>query len=144
MLVVVDTSVLISAVLWRGLPHRLIDLAESGNIRLCVTDETIQEFRDVLSRSKFTSRLQARLTTVEEILQSTLRQAALYPTPSPVKVVEADPDDDMFIACALVSGAKYLVSADSHLLALREYAGVAVVTVREFLEMEFPSVLREA
>lgn len=142
MLVVVDTSVLISAVLWRGLPHRLIGLAESGDITLCMTGETLQEFREVLSRPKFAGKIQDRLTTVEEILQSILRLARLYPTPLPVRIVEADPKDDMFIACALSVDAKYLISGDDHLLALMIHAGIRIVTVREFLDQEFPYILQ--
>ncbi len=63
MLVVVDTSVLISAVLWAGLPHRLVELAEAGDITPCVTPDILQEYREVLSRPKFTSRIQDRYTT---------------------------------------------------------------------------------
>lgn len=141
MLVVINTGVLISGVLWTGLPHRLIELAEAGDITICASGEILQEFREALSRPKFTSRIQGGLTTVEEIMQSVLRLAALYPAPPPVKVVQADPDDDKFIACALTAGAKYLISGDSHLLDLEEHAGVNIVNVRDFLEQEFPSPL---
>lgn len=141
MLVVVDTSVLISGILWTGLPHRLIELAEAGDITLCVTAEILQELREVLSRPKFMTKIQDRLTTVEEIMQSVLRLAALYPAPPRVRIVQADPDDDKFIACALAAGAKYLISGDGHLLDVKEYAGVSIMTVREFLEREFPSAL---
>jgi putative PIN family toxin of toxin-antitoxin system len=141
MLVVVDTGVLISGVLWTGLPHRLIELAEAGDITICVSGDILQEFREVLSRSKFTGKIQDRLTTVEEIMQGVLRLAALYPAPPLVRVVQADPDDDKFIACALTAGAQYLISGDSDLLDLEEHDGVSIVTVREFLEREFPSAL---
>jgi putative PIN family toxin of toxin-antitoxin system len=141
MLVVVDTCVLISAVLWTGLPHRLIELAEAGDITICVSGEILQEFREVLSRPKFKGKIQDRLTTVEEIMQGVLRLAALYPAPPPDEIVQTDPDDDKFIACALAAGAKYLISGDSHLLDLEEHTGVCIVTVREFLKQEFPSVL---
>jgi len=143
MLVVIDTSVLISGVLWTGLPHRLIELAEAGKITPCMTGEILQEFREVLSRPKFASKIRERLTTVEEIMQSVLRLVALYPPSPPVKVVLADPDDDKFIACAIAAGAKYLISGDDHLLDLEKHAGVDIVTVREFLEREFPFALEE-
>ena len=57
MRIVVDTSTLISAVLWNGLPHRLIELAEAGEVTLCATADTLQEFQGVLSRSKFAKNL---------------------------------------------------------------------------------------
>jgi predicted nucleic acid-binding protein len=58
-----------------------------------------------------------------------------------VKAVLADPEDDVFVSCALNAGATYLVSGDQHLLELGQYAGVKILTVREFLEREFPECL---
>lgn len=78
MLVVIDTSALISGVLWTGLPHRLIELAEAGQITLCATEETLVELREVLARPKFAIKIRDRLTSVEEIMQSVLALVALY------------------------------------------------------------------
>jgi len=63
-----------------------------------------------------------------------LRLAKFYPRVAPVKVVEKDPDDDMFIACALAAEAAYIISGDHHLLDIGEYAGIRIVKVREFPE----------
>ena len=134
MRVVVDTSTLISAVLWTGLPHRLIELAEAGKITLCATEETLREFREVLSRPKFAGKIRERATTADEIMQGVLRLIALYGALSLPGAVEADPDDDKFLACAVTAGAEYLISSDGHLLDIGMYAGVLILTVREFLE----------
>lgn len=48
-------------------------------------------------------------------------------------VVSSDPDDDMFIECALVAGASMIVSGDHHLLDLEEYQGIRIVTPVAFL-----------
>ncbi len=74
-------------------------------------------------------------------MQGVLRLAAVYPAVPLVRAVPADPDDDQFITCALIAGAKYVITGDDHLLDLEEYAGVSIVTVRQFLEKEFPSIL---
>ncbi len=47
------------------------------------------------------------------------------------------PDDDIFLLCAVASDASYVVTADRHLLALKSYEGIPVITIREFLEREF-------
>jgi len=141
MLVVVDTSTLISAVLWTGLPHRLIELAEARKIELCATEETLREFREVLARPKFAGKIRERSTTVEEIMQSILRLVTLYPALSSSGIVQADPDDDIFVACALAADAKYLINGDGHLLDLKTCASVSIVTTREFLERLFSSTI---
>jgi putative PIN family toxin of toxin-antitoxin system len=133
MRIVVDTSTLISAVLWNGLPHRLIELAEAGEVTLCATADTLQECQGVLSRSKFDGKIRERATTVDEIMQYLLRLVALYPSFALSGMVAADPDDDKFLACALVAQAEYLISSDAHLLGLKSHAGISIITAREFL-----------
>ena len=137
MRIVIDTSTLISAVLWNGLPHRLIELAEAGQVTLCATADTLQEFHEVLSRSKFAGKIRERATTVDEIMQGVLRLVALYPAFALSGMVKADPDDDKFLACALVAQAEYLISSDAHLLELKSHAGINIVTTREFLAQAF-------
>lgn len=141
MLVVIDTSTLISGVLWTGLPHRLIELAEAGQITLCATEEMLVELREVLSRSKFATKIRDRFTSVEEIMQSILALVALYPVLPSSGLVQADPGDDMIVACALAAGAEYLISSDEHLLDLKSVGDVRILTAREFLAERFPSAL---
>jgi putative PIN family toxin of toxin-antitoxin system len=141
MLVVIDTSTLISGVLWTGLPHRLIELAEAGQITLCATEEMLVELREVLSRSKFATKIRDRFTSVEEIMQSILALVALYPVLPSSGLVQADPGDDKIVACALAAGAEYLISSDEHLLDLKSVGDVRILTAREFLAERFPSAL---
>jgi putative PIN family toxin of toxin-antitoxin system len=139
--VVIDTSTLVSGLLWAGLPHRLVELVEAGEITLCATEETLAELHGVLSRPKFEGRIHARFTSVEEIMQGVLALAALYPTISISGIVQADPGDDKFVACALAAGADYLISSDEHLLDLKAVGDVRILPVRELLAERFPSAM---
>ena len=49
-------------------------------------------------------------------------------------IVTADPDDDVFLRCAVTAGAAFVVSGDHHLLNLGHHAGIPILTVREFLD----------
>jgi predicted nucleic acid-binding protein len=56
---------------------------------------------------------------------------------SPQVVVRAVPDDDddnRILECALAADASFIVSGDHHLLALRTYKSISIVTPRQFLE----------
>jgi predicted nucleic acid-binding protein len=54
---------------------------------------------------------------------------AVVPTPATIpRWVEEDPKDDVIIATALQSGAGYIVSEDRHLLKLREFRGIRIMT----------------
>ena len=50
-----------------------------------------------------------------------------------LRVISSDPDDDMFIECALVAEASMIVSGDRHLLELQEYQGIQIITPAAFL-----------
>ncbi|MCA9968474.1 MAG: hypothetical protein KC423_29720, partial [Anaerolineales bacterium] len=53
--------------------------------------------------------------------------ATIYP------VVVNDPDDDVFLACAISAGAQVIISGDSHLLDLEAYQQISIVSASNFL-----------
>ena len=102
---VADTNVLVSALLWTGLPHQVLLAAEAGRIRLYTSAALIDELVGVLARPKFALRLLARRTTVEEILAGYL-QLAHFIVPAPMApVILQDPSDDAVLACAVAANA---------------------------------------
>lgn len=141
MRVVLDTSVWVSALLWLGLPHRLLELAETGALTLVMSPVLVEELRGVLARPKFASALATRSANVVELIQGVLAYVELYSAPALTGVVPADPDDDAVIACGLAAQAQWIVSGDEHLLSLGSYEGIRIGTPRQFLEAEFPQYL---
>jgi predicted nucleic acid-binding protein len=61
--------------------------------------------------------------------------AELVVLPDPVPSVSRDPKDDIFLACAVVGHARYLVSEDLDLLVLKEYKGVRIVNIPTFFQI---------
>ena len=55
--------------------------------------------------------------------------------PGTLKVISADPDDDIVLECAIVGQATHLVSGDRHLLALGKYENVQIVQASAFLKL---------
>ena len=51
-------------------------------------------------------------------------------------VIVADPTDNIFLECAIDGRADYIISGDSHLLNLGEYAGIQILKAKEFLTKE--------
>ncbi len=141
MRIVVDTNVMIAAILWQGPPHRILELAEKGQVSLCATPSVLEELQEVLERSKFRKQLQNRATSIEEIMSGLLPLVELYEPTAVPNAVPTDPDDEIFIECALSADAPFLISGDNHLLRLRKYRRIRIVTPTEFLrtfEIEEP------
>ena len=52
-----------------------------------------------------------------------------------VAQIEDDPDDNKFLECAVAGGAEYVVSGDPHLLALRQFRGIQILSPAAFLTL---------
>jgi putative PIN family toxin of toxin-antitoxin system len=129
---VLDTNVLISALLFPGLPSRLVTAWQEGTLLPVVSPPILDEYLRALAYPKFK-------LTAEEI--SGLLEEALLPfietvhTKGPHFKLLADPDDAKFIECALAADVPWIVSGDADLLGLGSVQSVQIVTVRSFLDI---------
>jgi predicted nucleic acid-binding protein len=71
---------------------------------------------------------------LQTILDLVEKDAEFFAVPALPEQVCSDPDDDKFLACALASGAKVIVSGDKHLLKFSGYGGIQVFCPRAFVE----------
>lgn len=51
-----------------------------------------------------------------------------------LNIIKQDPDDNVILECAIEGKAGYIVSGDRHLLALKQYRGIKIITARQFIE----------
>lgn len=135
MRIVVDTNLLVSAVISGGLPRRLLDAALAATFELCTSEVLLAELQEVLSRAKFASRLAQALLTPQGFVDD-LRKLAVMVSPSTVpRVVANDADDDHVLAAAIAGGADLIASGDKrHVLPLGSHQGIPIVTAREALD----------
>jgi putative PIN family toxin of toxin-antitoxin system len=125
---VLDTNVVISALLWRGTPYRLLEaIRRQEGFQLYSSSTLLEELADVASRPALTKRLAAIGKTAPQILTDYLEAIELV-EPVDVPRVARDPDDDHVLACALAASAELIVSGDLDLLALTAYERIPIVT----------------
>jgi putative PIN family toxin of toxin-antitoxin system len=128
---VFDANVLVSAIGWAGTPRRCIDAARDGMCHGITSEPLIEELMAVL-RTKLRFSDQQLLDSAQYLL-TFLRFVHVEGT---VRGVCMDPKDDMVLESAMVAGATHIVSGDRrHLLPLREFQGIAIVSPAEFMEM---------
>jgi putative PIN family toxin of toxin-antitoxin system len=122
--IVLDTNVLISAVLFGGKPRDLVRLVSGGAMRAFLSPAMLRELQDVLARPKFRLAPDLVQAIVEQVQLSV---TMVYPQ-QVVRVVDADPDDDAVIACAVAADADFLITGDTHLLALQTHQDIEIVS----------------
>lgn len=131
--VVIDTNVLVSALLFGGVPGRLVSFWKSGRIRPLASQGMIDEVLRVLAYPKFSlAPKEIELLLYEEILPWVEIVDVATRTRSPF--IEDDPSDDMFLWCAMDGKADQIISGDEHLLRLQDFP-VPILTPRQFLDL---------
>ena len=131
MIVVLDTNIVASATYWRGKPARCLEAWLLGKYQLAISHPILSEYEEVVARLAL--RYPAKPPTD---WLSAIRQSGHVFYPSPLPPHTADPDDEMFIECAVAAQADYLVTGDkAHLLSLTEASGIPIISVSDFVSL---------
>jgi putative PIN family toxin of toxin-antitoxin system len=133
--IVLDTNVVVSALLWGGPPYRPIKAAVDGALTLFTSPALLAELRGVLAREPLISRLERQCSSVEEAISLYAGLAARVSPEAVPRVIPADPDDDHVIAAAMAAKADLVISGDRHLLNLASYHGIRIVTPADALSI---------
>lgn len=126
MRLVLDTNVVVSALLWGGTPRVLFEAARQQKIELFTSVPLLSELTDVLNRSKFERKITASSFTLDEVVDGYAALVGLV-LPEPTLRIAPDPDDDLVIGTALAAKANLIVSGDAHLLELKAIQGISIV-----------------
>jgi len=134
--VIVDTNVFISGVFFSGPPHQILNAWRDGKIQLAISQEILREYRRVgeVIAGGFP------LIDLKPILDLVTIEAELYQTQDLPKPVCTDPDDDKFLACAIASGSRIIVSGDKHLLKVSGYQGIEILKPHEFIKRHLQKI----
>ena len=135
--IVIDTNVFISS-FFSGNPKKIIDLWKNGIIKLCLSGEIVDEYVEVLKR--FGLQNKSELQQLLKIFSEGHNIIFSATTPS-LKIVEQDPDDNMFIECAVALECSHIISGDKHLKLVKNYMGIKIVNPKEFL-IQFQAIMR--
>jgi len=123
-----DSNVYVSALLWDGKPERLLEMGLERKVRLFISDQILEETLGVLEE-KF------------GLSPTTLQRAKEYITRCTVRcvpkikldVVKDDVDDNKILECAVHSRSEAVITNDGDLLRMKEYKGIRILKVHEFL-----------
>jgi len=128
--VVADTNVVVSGLLFGGTPGKIVSLWKRKRIVPVMCREMTDELLRVLAYPKF------RLTDREIrylIYQEVMPYTEMLEITIGETIVRKDPSDDIFIRCAAAAGCEFIISGARHLLSLKSYGRIKMLTATEFL-----------
>lgn len=128
--VVLDTNCLIQILPTRSLYHRIWTDFLEGRYRLCVSNEILAEYEEILG-------LHASPEVAHNVVEAIARHPKTLYRESYYHfhlLSDIDKDDDKFVECAITAGADYIVTEDSHFDRLKQipFPQLNVLTLDEF------------
>lgn len=133
---VLDTNTYISGFLWEGNEAELIRKIESGKSSSFTSKEIVEEIDEVLRKDKFATVLKVANTTADEILSKITSLSTIVIGPKlGENIVKEDKDDDKLLECAVNAKANIIVSGDEHLLKLKKYKNIKIMTTSDVLKL---------
>ena len=127
--VVLDTNIIISSVLGGALVL-VLEKWDEQKFTVVVTTDVVSEYFEVLNRPKFGLKQE----TIDKITHYIYQFSEFVVSEEKIRFIEDDPKDDKFLEAAVAGKVHFIVSGDNHLLALKEFRSIPIITGREFLD----------
>ena len=128
MRVLLDTNVLISAILFGGVPRQLLEAALAGDLDLVTSQPLLAELETVLTRkfefpTSMTASIRAELEGLSELVE-----------PVQIERVTRTVADDLVLATAVAGAVEMLVTGDKELLGMGSYEGIPIQSARDLVD----------
>jgi len=130
MKVTVDTNFLISATQWDySVAHKLLNKFILSDVIIFTTQNILDETVEVLERD-----FEYKKNEAKNVIDKILFFTELIVPKEKIDVIKEDSDDNKVLECAIESSSDYIITYDRHLLKLKEYKGIKIITPEEALK----------
>jgi putative PIN family toxin of toxin-antitoxin system len=134
--VVIDTNVFISALIRpESIPAQIIQAWRNKKLTLLISPAITSEIKRVLQYPHIKDMASLTDERIAALLNLLETKALHTPGRLQLSVIQDDPDDNMILSCAVEGKAGYIISGDNHLLRIKEYDGIHILTPRQFLDV---------
>ncbi len=129
--IVLDTNCLIATLPAKSKYHKLWNSILSGKINLCVSNEILNEYEEIIAR-----KTNAHFASNIIYLLLNLNNVILYDPWYNFHLIDQDEDDNKFVDCAIAAQAECIVSEDSHFRVLKfiDFPKVTLLRLDEFMK----------
>jgi len=135
MRIVLDTNVLVSATFWSGDSLRIMELVADKKVKLIICLSIISECMKIINSDEILYKKTQKKLSDKKIVRAVIQETSVIMVPTKkLSIVKEDPDDNKIIGCALSGKADYIITKDNHLLKIKNYKGIKIVTPKEFLK----------
>lgn len=127
---VLDTNVFISALFWKGAPYQIFKKILMGAILNFTSPQILEELKE-----RLLYKFKLPPEKMKEFLEIIIFNSKIVYPKKKLKIVKKDPSDNKIIECALEAKASFIISGDKHLLKVKEYKGIKIISPKKFLDL---------
>ena len=116
----------------KRIPKEIINLWKNGKLILCLSQNIVEEYIEVLNRLGLKDKKEIQKLT--KLFAEGYNSIFTAKTPR-IKVVKDDQDDDKFLECAIALDSKIIIFGDKHLKEIKKYIDIEIVSPRKFIDL---------
>ena len=135
MKIALDTNVLVSGTFWTGKSFEILKRIDLNEIKLVLSKEIIEEYYETINNDEIVEKIKDKDLVINEVSQKVISNAIIIEPNIKFDVIKEDADDNKILECAFEGKAEYIISQDNHLLKLKEFKGIKIITPEEFLRI---------
>ncbi|MBM3435764.1 MAG: putative toxin-antitoxin system toxin component, PIN family [Bacteroidetes bacterium] len=129
--IVIDTNVIVSALIQKSYPYLIInELYLEDRFELCISDELMTEYYDVLTRPKF-AMYQDFFILAKALLAAIEIKGTKYLPAIKLDLVK-DKDDNKILELADESSADFIITGNKNDFSFENYKTTKIVTHKDF------------
>jgi putative PIN family toxin of toxin-antitoxin system len=134
MKITADTNILISATFWHGASDRIISKVEAKEIQLILSEEIVKEYAEVMDYDEIKNKIKDKNLAIKHTVSKIISISTIIEPKTKLNVIKDDSDDNKILECAVAGNVDCIVSNDKHLLKLRKFRNIPILTPDDFLE----------
>jgi len=133
MKITLDTNVLISGSFWTGDSFKILELIDSHKIECILSKDILDEYFRVAKSDELVEKIKDKHLVILKTIESIIRNSIIVAPTKKLDVVKDDPDDNKILECAVEGNTDFVITQDKHLLKLKKFGDIQIITPKEFL-----------
>jgi putative PIN family toxin of toxin-antitoxin system len=126
--IVLDTNVIVSAFGWKGSAHEIFQKCIKGHFQLYLSPQILSEIKRVLSYHKF----HFNQDEIDEFLSIIIEAAEIVEPEIIIDLISQDSSNNRVLECAITADCEYVISGDKHLLEIKEFESIKILSPDKF------------
>ena len=132
--VTLDTNILVSGTFWTGDSYRILELIDKKKITSILSKEIIAEYINTVISEEITEKIENKKLIAAKTAQKVVMMSEIVEPTRKIDRIKEDPEANKILECATTGKAGYIITNDNHLLNIKGFEGIKILTPRQFLE----------